>query len=197
MKKEAIEQIQKQLLEIANLSEEELDKLSYLMLKEAAGEYTKTRELFFTSDSFKKNLIDFKKNHTKTPNILRNILGVMGFIATQFNDFDSIYYTCLLENIRNTDNKIKMVIARFICKFPQFEDYKNKWEYILSIPKIAPKKHSIDYFFFAIKKRVTKIPDEYKHEIITILSDQMSKINWEDTKKKYEELINDVMSGNE
>jgi hypothetical protein len=192
MKKQKIEQIQNGLANLVKLSEQELNELSYTILKEVAGEYTKVREDFFISKKFKEDIIKFNNTYALNLHILRNILGSMGFVATQFNDYDDIYYDCLLKNTKNIDNKIKMIIARFICNFPQFENNSNKWDYILSIAKIPPKKHSIDYFFFAVKDRLEVIPSEYKNEIIKILSEQIPKINWADTRKLYENLIGEI-----
>jgi hypothetical protein len=186
-----LEKIQDCLRNIDNLAAEELDKLSYLILREAAAEYRHSRKDFFTMEETKNKLIEYITKYCNNTYSLRNILGVMGFTAIRFDDYDDRYYQFFLANINNPENSINMMIARFFPDFPQFEDFPNKWEYIISIPKIPPKKESITTFYGCVKSRLGHIPAIYKNDIIKVFENYILKNNLHiSTKERYEEIIN-------
>jgi hypothetical protein len=184
------EKMQIGLLSLNKLNNDELDKLSYFILCESSSEYRHSRKTFFTSEETKEKIIEFVIHFCYTNYTLRNILGIMGFTSMRFTDYDERYFQFLLNNIDNPDNSIKKMLSRFLPAFPQFETLPNKWEYILAIPKIPPKKESISIFHRWIKVRIGNIPARYKNQIIDIYDNYILKNNLHiSTKAEYENII--------
>ena len=94
--------------------------------------------------------------------------------------------------IKHTKNKkVNFYISIFLTKLPQFDSYKNKWEYIMSIPNIAPKKKSINTFYKIINKNINNIPIEYNTFIISYFKEIICDYNLHiKNKKKYQDIIN-------
>ncbi|RBL88690.1 hypothetical protein DF182_19170 [Chitinophaga flava] len=57
--------------------------------------------------------------------------------------------------------------------FPQYQSWSKKWEYLLSVPDIAPKKKSFVVFYDTVKRqqeRSDMVPLEIKQAIIKKIS---------------------------
>ncbi|MIG40738.1 hypothetical protein AHW95_22395, partial [Salmonella enterica subsp. enterica] len=68
--------------------------------------------------------------------------------------------------------KVNYYVSLFIFRFPQFRNYKFKWDYILSIPDISPKNKSKRNFYSIGNNIVLSgetIPVEYKNRVISLL----------------------------
>jgi hypothetical protein len=78
----------------------------------------------------------------------------------------------------STNKKIKMLVAYTIPFFPQFDEYKNKWEYILSIPRFSPKKESMNRFRMIIEYKIGEIPNAIKDEIVVLVNDFLESRDW-------------------
>ena len=192
---ENVEKMQNSLQNMDTLSSEELDKLSYLMLGEAAAEYRHSRKDFFTAEKTKNKVIEYITKYCNNTYVLRNLLGLMGFTATRFDDYDSRYYEFLMANTNSSDNGVKRMISRFLPDFPQFETFENKWKYLLSIPFMPPKKDTIKTFYIEVKSRMGNIPEIYKNDVVKIFENYMLKNDLHvSTKAKYEEIINKLKS---
>ncbi|EAB8590785.1 hypothetical protein DUR31_23845 [Salmonella enterica subsp. enterica serovar Indiana] len=77
----------------------------------------------------------------------------------------------LFFSLRNR-KKVNYYISLFILHFPQSESCDFRWDYILSIPDIAPKEKSKKNFYSIIKNinaSGEKIPFEYKARIVYLL----------------------------
>ena len=66
-----------------------------------------------------------------------------------------------------------------------------KWDYILEIPKLAPKKHSKDSFIWSVHKNKNDIPNEYKGKILDQIKKILDKGYYisETAQNRYDELI--------
>ncbi len=80
--------------------------------------------------------------------------------------------------IRQTKNrKVNFYVSIFITRLPQFGSYEHKWEYITSIPDIAPKDKSRNTFYHVINDNINSIPDELKADVIKVFENYMEKPN--------------------
>jgi hypothetical protein len=187
-----LEEIKDRLNNIERLTDEELDKLSWDMLRQAASEYRNSLKEFFTKKETKNKIIEYITKYCKNNYVLRNLLSIMGLTGIHWKDYDDRYYQYIFENINNNDNSIKRQIKKYLPRFPQFENYTNKWEYIMSIPKIPPKKESIEYSFYPyIKTNISNLPEKYKKDVIKVFEDFINKNKLhEKTRPYYEDIIN-------
>lgn len=94
----------------------------------------------------------------------------------------------LLTHTKN--RKVNFYISIFITQLPQFEFYKDKWEYIMSIPNIAPREKSISTFYNIINKNIDNLPTKYKPDIVAYFEKVISKYTLHISNiEKYQELI--------
>ncbi len=176
-----------------DLKNEELKPISKVLMMEASREFSADRKNFFISKEVKAHILHIgKRVEELDPVGLRNILSCIGFIAIQYQEYDQEFYQFFKNNLeKSKDKRVRIAIARFFHKFPQFEDYEMKWDYIISIPKIPPKKESKVYFVHAIKHRIDEIPEKYKVIVSETLSGFLDNYNLVlDTKNLYQSLLN-------
>ena len=75
------------------------------------------------------------------------------------------------------DKKVNYYVSLNISSFPQFSTWEDKWEYLLSMPLISPKKKSIVNFHREVKKLLSSnehIPSDILKKIIETLKSQIS-----------------------
>lgn len=75
------------------------------------------------------------------------------------------------------DKKVNYYVSLNISSFPQFSTWEDKWEYLLSMPLISPKKKSIVNFHGEVKKLLSSnehIPSDILKKIIETLKSQIS-----------------------
>ena len=98
----------------------------------------------------------------------------------------------LLTHTKN--RKVNFYISIFITQLPQFEFYKDKWEYIMSIPNIAPREKSISTFYNIINKNIDNLPTKYKPDIVAYFEKVISKYTLHISNiEKYQELIKNYL----
>ncbi len=69
----------------------------------------------------------------------------------------------------SANRKVNFYVALHIRVFPQYETWSKKWEYLLSVPDIAPKKKAFVVFYDTVKQLLEKhdiMPLEVKQEVI-------------------------------
>jgi len=111
-------------------------------------------EAFFSNPTITERLIIIGQKYNDNDKILEEVIRTVTTISERFGVKTQIVYDFLISHIESKNNKIKFEIASCVPLLPQFDHYDKKWEYILSIPKIPPKKYSIDIFQRVIKRRI-------------------------------------------
>ena len=152
-------------------------------------------EAFFSNPTITERLIIIGQKYNDNDKILEEVIRTVTTISERFGVKTQIVYDFLISHIESKNNKIKFEIASCVPLLPQFDHYDKKWEYILSIPKIPPKKYSIDIFQRVIKRRIAEVPNDLKENIIVIIG---NFINTKDlhsvVREYYEEIIEQLRS---
>lgn len=81
------------------------------------------------------------------------------------------------EVIIHNYKKVNYYVSLNISSFPQFSTWEDKWEYLLSMPLISPKKKSIVNFHREVKKLLSSnehIPSDILKKIIETLKSHIS-----------------------
>ena len=92
--------------------------------------------------------------------------------------------------LQTKNKKVNFYVSIFINELPQFALYKDKREYVMSIPNIAPKDKSRGTFYRVINDNIDIIPNQLKMEIIKIFENYIDKSNLHPyTVTQYLELI--------
>ena len=120
----------------------------------------------------------------------------MGTLIRQVRFFDyngvfDINYEYLFGNRNHKNKKIRYEIAYGLHEYPAFQsEWEGKWEYILSIPKLAPKKFSKDSFVWSVYKNRMTMPDEWKSKVAEEVEKILSSGGYlsEAQRKQYNEI---------
>ena len=174
-------------------SEKELERLIRKFGHICRKEFSLYRSSFFLkikclSDILLSIAEDYRNNNV----ILIDILSSWNCLYTQYkmSMSDAVFnFVISLDKDRN----VRFYASTLIIRLPQFKSYKKKWEYILSIPNIAPKKKSISTFYTAVVENQDEIPVQYKDKIIAVFKEAMGKYSLHSaTVDRYTNVINAI-----
>jgi hypothetical protein len=152
-------------------------------------EWSQYRIDVLSDSKLAEELILIGEKFSSNQKILRNVISSLGNMVERYNLLPSdILYEFFVNNLRN--KKVNFYIALFITKFPQFEADAKKWEIIMSIPKITPKKESRDIFYKEIKQRMDELPMGCKKQVEEFFKNILQNDNISSyTEIKYQELL--------
>lgn len=188
--------IDKEILEVINpirnnwnnFTEEELENLLKKFGNICRDETSVLRKDILSDDELLSSLIKIG-NKYNNPKILIEIVSSINNMIERYNlKITDKAFQFLLSQTKN--RKVNFYVSIFITRLSQFADYEQKWDYIMSIPNIAPKKKSINTFYRVIKDNLNNIPNKFKPDIINILERHLDTPNLHETTiKKYLEII--------
>lgn len=166
--------------------------------KETCAEIGVDRISFFSNPSMMEKLITIAYNYEADEKILELFVRTLVMISERFKVNTQSLYSFLMRHAESKNKRIKFVVATRIVFLPQFDNYENKWEYILSIPKIPPKKDSMRVLRLVIKHRIDEVPDELKKEVINVMRKFLDKENLVvDTHNLFLDIIEQLSNGTE
>ncbi|GAB0170612.1 hypothetical protein LSPCS325_40490 [Lysinibacillus sp. CTST325] len=134
-------------------------------------------EAFFSNPIVMEKLIKIAYNYETDEKILELFVRTLVMISERFKVNTQCLYSFLMRHAESKNKWINFVVATRLGFLPQFDNYENKWGYILSIPKIPPKRDSMRVFRLVIKQRIDEVPDELKKEIIIVMRKFLDKEN--------------------
>ncbi|NTE00369.1 hypothetical protein G6M26_30710 [Agrobacterium tumefaciens] len=161
------ENLESLILKIKNCDfsdESVIEKILYEFEKIPREEWTKYRVKLLSDNDLSSQLLRIAEKYSTNSKLLINVISSIGNMMERYNLLvsDEIFDFFL----KHKDDKgIAFYISLFITKMPQFDLYKDRWEYILAIPKIPPKKKSMNLFLQIIKNTEIEIPSQYRSEI--------------------------------
>jgi len=183
-----------------------------LIEKESRSEFGIVSLEFFSRPDLRESLVNIGNRFEDDDAILENVIRTLGTISQrctvslqESQNLSEIYdvktqnvYAFLFSHKDSTNRIIKRLIAYTITFFPQFNDYDQKWDYIMSIPKIAPKKDSVAEFRGIIKARINEVPNDLRGRIVEVFRDFISNKNLHEyTRKLYTDVIDQLCQANE
>lgn len=192
MKQNNVEQIEALLKKKKTLKEEEVVELSKIINVEIAQEYTSLRKEKFANLPFVKEVISIAKEYKDNAIIVRNIASAVGFVGKKYEFYPDDAFDFLVSQIDNKNNIVKIAVAKNIFWFPQFIKMDNCWDYWLTVPSIAPKKDSMDYFYAAVKMYKKEIPPAYIDKIISIFNNYIDKNPDQYEVKEYADFVKEL-----
>ncbi|MGY3188086.1 hypothetical protein [Lysinibacillus sp. TE18511] len=158
--------------------------------KETCAEIGVDRITFFSNPAVLEKLIEIAYKYETDEKILELFVRTLVMISERFKVNTQSLYSFLMRHAGSKNKWIKFVVASRVAFLPQFDNYENKWVYILSIPKIPPKKDSMRIFRLVIKQSIDEVPDDLKEEVINIMRKFIDKENLvEDTHNLFLDII--------
>ncbi|WP_315814937.1 hypothetical protein [Paraflavitalea speifideaquila] len=135
-----MEQIEALLKKKKTLKEEEAVELSKIINVEAAEEFTSARKAKYANLPYIKEIIGLATGYEDNAVILRNIVSAVGFIGKKYEFYPDAAFDFIASQTGNKNSIVKIAVVKNIFRFPQFVKMDNCWDYLLSVPSIAPKK---------------------------------------------------------
>lgn len=162
------------------LTEGEILKISILINREAAEENTEYRKEAFANMKYIVKLMNICDKYKDNEIVVRNLVSAIGFISAKYNYTTDVAYKYLSRFKTSKSDKVAIAIVKNIYKFPQFDLWVKRWNYILSIPEIKPHNESLDYFSEIISRSMDSIPKDYLDNVSLIFREYIKKNGAED-----------------
>ncbi|WP_347253147.1 hypothetical protein [Leminorella grimontii] len=146
-----------------------ITKLELIVRAEKSSHY----EAFFSDISLANELLSFYNRMDFNDKVAVNIISLIGNMIKRYglpptDELFEFFY-----NLRMI-KKVNYYVSLFITQFPQFHSLSDKWDYLLSIPNIAPKLKSERNFYIEMKKIIDSgegIPYDYRDKVICIFNE--------------------------
>ena len=148
--------------------------------RESRREFGTKNVEFYSRPAFIHSMINIGNTYITDEEVLEYVIRILititercPLLAQEQEKITDIYdpktqgmYDFLFSLKDSTNKKIKKLVAYSIPFFSQFSTYEQKWEYIISITRIAPKEESMNRFRLIIENMIDEIPDVIKDVII-------------------------------
>lgn len=169
------EKIDKEIVEVINpirnnwrsFSEKELENLLKKFGNICRDETSLLRKSILSDYQLAKTLLEIGYNYNNNHKMLIEIVSSINNMNKRYglNITDDIFQF-LINQTKN--KKVNFYVSIFITELPQFGSFDHKWDYVMSIPDIAPKEKSINTFYRIINENIDTIPEHYKMDAIKI-----------------------------
>jgi hypothetical protein len=170
-----IEEIIKPLLnDWTNFNEKETENLVKKFGKLTRDEYSKLNKNFMSDNDVVETLLNISYKYPKNNKILVEIVSSINnmYASYELKITDKVFNFLIAQ----TKNKsVNFYVSLFITDLNQFNTYEDKWNYIFSIPKIAPKNKSINTFYRIINDNINDISENEKAVAINIFSEYIKE----------------------
>lgn len=195
------EKIDKEIVEVINpirnswdsFAEKELEILLKKFGNICRDETSLLRKGILSDYQLAKTLLEIGNTYNSNYKILIEIVSSINNMNKRYKlEITDDIFQFLIVQTKN--KKVNFYVSIFITELPQFANFDHKWEYIMSIPNIAPKDKSINTFYRIINENIDTIPENYKMDAIKIFDKTIhnSKLH-EVTVNKYLKIIAELI----
>ena len=128
------------------------------------------------------HLVTIGKIFLTNTRMLINIISSIGNMVWRYKLYPSDKVFNFFKEA-TTLKKVNYYVSLNISYFPQYSSWKGRWDYLISIPNISPKKKSIENFHTEVKKILStkeKIPFQVTKELPTILKNHINTTKMSD-----------------
>ena len=171
-----LEELKDRLCNWKSYDETRLQKLMKEFEKIPREEFSSFFTPILTDKSLIENIGEIGEAFQSNSEILVNVISSLGNIVWRYKLDPSVEMFDFFKKAAK-NKKVNYYVSLYITSFPQYHTWKDMWNYLISIPEIAPKKKSIANFHTEVKKILNtkeEIPLEVINKIITILSSHIN-----------------------
>lgn len=171
-----LEELKDRLCNWKSYDETRLQKLMKEFEKIPREEFSSFFTPILTDKSLIENIGEIGETFQSNSEILVNVISSLGNIVWRYKLDPSVEMFDFFKKAAK-NKKVNYYVSLYITSFPQYHTWKDRWNYLISIPEIAPKKKSIANFHTEVKKILNtkeEIPLEVINKIITILSSHIN-----------------------
>jgi len=165
-------------IDFDTISTDEALSISKRLDKAVHAEWGVCATVFFRLPFVINFIVEIGNRFVENDKILENVIAVLHFVVSRPSKAKMLtIYEFMFRHKEHAHKRIRRLIANTIPFFTEFDAYNEKWEYITAIPKIAPKRDSINIFRWVLEDKVEQIPSELKPEIIAVFDKYIEKFN--------------------
>jgi hypothetical protein len=167
-----LEELKDKLCNWKSYDETQLQKLMEEFEKIPREEFSSFYTPILTDKSLIENIIEIGEAFQANSNISINVISSLGNIVWRYKLNPSAKIFDFFKKATK-NKKVNYYVSLYIASFPQYRTWEDKWNYLLSMPEITPKKKSMVNFHTEVKKILSSkddIPSEVIKKIITILN---------------------------
>ena len=128
------------------------------------------------------HLVTIGKIFLTNTRMLINIISSIGNMVWRYKLYPSDKVFNFFKE-STTLKKVNYYVSLNISSFPQYSSWKGRWNYLILMPNISPKKKSIENFHTEVKKILStkeKIPFQVTEELLTILKNHINTTKMSD-----------------
>jgi hypothetical protein len=171
-----LEKLKDKLCNWKSYDETQLQKLMEEFEKIPREEFSSFYTPILIDKSLIENIVEIGEVFQANSNILINIVSSLGNIVWRYKFNPSAKIFDFFKKAAK-NKKVNYYVSLYITSFPQYRTWEGKWNYLVSMPEITPKKKSMVNFHTEVKKILSSkddIPSEVIKKIITILNSHIS-----------------------
>lgn len=180
-----LEELKDKLCNWKSYDETQLQKLMEEFEKIPREEFSSFYTPILIDKSLIENIVEIGEAFQANSNISINVISSLGNIVWRYKlNPSSKIFDFFKKATKN--KKVNYYVSLYITSFPQYRTWEDKWNYLLSMPEITPKKKSMVNFHTEVKKILSSkdyIPSEVIKKIITILNSHISSGSLSDYSK--------------
>jgi len=152
------------------------------------SEFSNIKTELLSDSELAETLLSIGNKYSNNSKVLIEVISSINNMTTRYNlKVTNEIFSFLLKQTEN--KKVNFYVSIFITELQHFDNYEKKWEYIMSIPNIAPKKKSIRTFRTVIEKNIDKIPKDLKNKAKEVFENFLNK-----SENLHEATINSYLS---
>ena len=163
-------------------NEEDLEKITSAFEKFPRKEFSTFYIPILTDTLLAEHLVAIGKTFSTNTCMLINIISSIGNMVWRYKLYPSDKVFNFFKEATSL-KKVNYYVSLNISSFPQYNSWEERWDYLISIPNISPKKKSIENFHTEVKKILStkeKIPFQVTKELLTILKNHINTTKMSD-----------------
>ena len=125
-----------------------------------------------TDSSLITSVFEIGKVYQNNLKLLINVISSLGNIVCRYEVTPSSEMFIFFKECTKK-KKVNYYVSLYISSFPQYSNWDDRWNFLLSMPQIAPKKKSILNFQTELKRLLVShepIPAEVRQQIMQTLN---------------------------
>ena len=157
-------------------NEENLEKIVSEFEKFPRKEFSISYIPMLTDSLLAEHLITIGKTFPANTHMLINIISSIGNMVGRYKLYPTDKVFDFFKEA-TTHKKVNYYVSLNISSFPQYTSWEERWDYLISIPNISPKKKSIVNFHTEVKKMLSAkgiIPFQVAEKIVIILKNHIN-----------------------
>lgn len=169
---EYLTELKEQLCNWKAYDETQLEELIEEFEKFPRKEYSLNYIPVLTDSSLITSVFEIGKVYQNNLKLLINVISSLGNIVCRYEVTPSSEMFIFFKECTKK-KKVNYYVSLYISSFPQYSNWDDRWNSLLSMPQIAPKKKSILNFQTELKRLLVSnepIPAEVRQQIIQTLN---------------------------